>query len=493
MMSTGYGATTPVVVGVAQLNQRAADIANAAEPLELMVRVVEDAARDAGTTRLLERLELIAVIRGAWNYADPGWAVGQRVGARGARSAVTAEGGNAPQQALNLVCERIAAGQLDAAVVVGAEGIYSRRKARQLNVDRRVTRIVDRVPDETLGEELDMSSSFEKECGLTAPVRFYALFENALRVARAEGHREHRDRVAGLLERFNAVSAGNERSWLADRFTRAQIRDEAPDNRMVVYPYTKRMCSNWFTDQAAAVIVCSAELAQRLGIARDRWVFPQSGTDGHDTRLVSNRPSLCTSDAIRLAGRRAVELAGCGIDDVKHVDVYSCFPSAVQVAADELRLGVERELTVTGGMAYFGGPLGNYVTHSVASIVDRIRAEPDSLGLVTANGGYLTKHSFGVYGGRPPRDGYRRADLQPEIDACPVVANIDHYTGEVVLEAATVVYDAGRPDLLIAACRTPKGARTWATSSNAQWLDEATTAEVAGRAARIGAGHTLLA
>ena len=33
-----------------------------------------------------------------------------------------------------------------------------------------------------------------------------------------------------------------------------------------------------------------------------------------------------------------LELAGVGVDDIDHVDVYSCFPSAVQVAAAELGL-----------------------------------------------------------------------------------------------------------------------------------------------------------
>ena len=44
------------------------------------------------------------------------------------------------------------------------------------------------------------------------------------------------------------------------------------------------------------------------------------------------------SPAIRIGGRRALELAGIGIDDIDLIDVYSCFPSAVQVAAAELGL-----------------------------------------------------------------------------------------------------------------------------------------------------------
>ena len=59
----------PVLVGVAQLEQRLADPAEAREPLDLMLDAVRAAAADAGATRLLSEATAVRVIRGAWRYA----------------------------------------------------------------------------------------------------------------------------------------------------------------------------------------------------------------------------------------------------------------------------------------------------------------------------------------------------------------------------------------------------------------------------------------
>src|ERR1700742_2218482 len=136
---------------------------------------------------------------------------------------------------------------------------------------------------------------------------------------------------------------------------------------MISWPYTKLMNSNNMVDQGAALILTSADKATYLQIPRDRWVFPYAGTDSHDTYAISERAEFFRSPAIRIAGERALRLAGCGVDDVELIDIYSCFPSAVQVAARELGLPVgdpKRPLTVTGGLTFARGPGNKSVTHS---------------------------------------------------------------------------------------------------------------------------------
>jgi acetyl-CoA C-acetyltransferase len=475
-----------VIVGVAQLTQRTADLSSAAEPLAMMIDVVSRAAADASTSRLLEKLDLVAVVRGAWNYSDPGRLIADAVGARSARTALSAEGGNAPQYALNEIASRIAEGSVQAAVVVGGEGIYTRRKCREAGIERRVTRQQDVIPDENFGADYPMSSALEESRGLTAPLHFYALFENALRAERGASLAEHRDRVAHLLDRFNAVAAANPLAWSPRRLSVEQIRDVAPDNPMAAYPYTKRMCSNWFTDQAAAVLLCSSELADALGVPLDRRVFPLAGTSGSDTQFITHRASLTRSPAIAIAGRRALALAEVDIDEIDHVDIYSCFPSAVQVASRELGLADDRQLTITGGLSYFGGPLANYVTHSIASMVETLRADPGARGLVTANGGYLTKHAFGVYSTRPPAR-YRREDVQPKIDTVTRRPGAESHVGPVRIEASTALYRDGHPQTAVLSCLTDVGGRTFAFSRRPDVLEAATTIELAGKAAIIAA------
>src|SRR5690606_18969108 len=105
-------------------------------------------------------------------------------------------------------------------------------------------------------------------------------------------------------------------------------------------------------------------------------------------------------------------------------DLYSCFASAVQIGCAELGLSEDdpRGLTVTGGLPYFGGPGNNYVTHSISEMMRRLRANPGKFGMVTANGNYVTKHSFGIYSTEPVQGTWQRenpATLQAELDRQP--------------------------------------------------------------------------
>ena len=168
-------------------------------------------------------------------------------------------------------------------------------------------------------------------------------------------------------------------------------------------PYTKLLNSNIQTDQAAALILCSDAVARELGIDRERWVHPHAAGHAYDHWFVSEREDLHSSPAIRFAARAALEAAGAGIDEIAHLDVYSCFPSAVQIGCRELGIdpfAETRPLTVTGGLTFAGGPGNNYVTHAIATLVERLREDPGSLGLTTAVGWYLTKHAVGIYGTR---------------------------------------------------------------------------------------------
>src|SRR5439155_27112090 len=173
---------------------------------------------------------------------------------------------------------------------------------------------------------------------------------------------------------FNKVAVANPYAWFRTPMTAAEIREATPDNRMVGFPYTKAMNSNWDLDQAAALVICSAGAAEACGVPRDRTVFLHAGTDAHDTPLVSNRDNLWSSPAIAAAGRKLFELAGAGVDDLAHADLYSCFPSAVQISANALGLSQGRPLTVTGGLTFAGGPLNNYVTHSIATMTGLLRS-----------------------------------------------------------------------------------------------------------------------
>ncbi len=125
------------------------------------------------------------------------------------------------------------------------------------------------------------------------------------------------------------------------------------------------------------------------------------------------------------------------------IDIYSCFPVAVEAAADGLGIALDdpRGLTVTGGLPFFGGPGNNYSGHAIATMVERLR-ESDAPGVVSANGGYLSKHSVGVYATQPPANGFKAAKTskeQTEIEAAALPVSLDG-RGSATVDASTIVY-----------------------------------------------------
>jgi acetyl-CoA C-acetyltransferase len=219
-------------------------------------------------------------------------------------------------------------------------------------------------------------------------------------------------------------------------------------------------------------------------------VFPHAGTEAHDTYAIAERNELHRSAAIRIGGTRALELAGLGIDDVDYVDLYSCFPSAVQVAAAELGLPVDdpaRPLTVTGGLTFAGGPWNNYVMHAIATMAELLVANPGRRGLITANGGYLTKHSFGVYATTPPTE-FRWEDSQPVVDREPTSKAVVAWEGVGAVESWTTPFDReGQPERVFVAVRTPDGARALAVITDAAAAQASVRDDLAGAAVAVAA------
>jgi acetyl-CoA C-acetyltransferase len=484
---------TPVVVGGGQVTQKVPP-EEARSPVALMADAARRAADDAGAPGALAAVDSVRVVMQlSRRYADAGALVAAEVGASPRQTAVTTMGGNSPQTLVNATALAVQRGELDVALVCGAEAWRTRMALRKL----------DRTPDwpgepegtpaaEVLGEELVMNAPAETDRGLFMPVQVYPLFECALRAAAGRSVEEHAEHLGRLWSAFSDVAAENPHAWSRERRTPEEVCTPTADNRMVGFPYTKVMNSNNDVDQGAALLLCSVEAARRLGVPEDRWVFPHAGTDAHDHTFVSNRDDLRSSPAIRLAGRRVFELAGIGVDDLSLVDLYSCFPSAVQVAAAELGLGVDRPLTVTGGMSFAGGPWNDYVTHAIATMLPLLREEPSAWGLCTANGGYLTKHALGVYSGRPPPEGFRWESVQDSVDALPARDLAEGHAGPVTIEAYTVVHERdGRPGTAFAACRTSEDARTWATSTAPDLLRAMTEEELVGRAGELDADGVL--
>ena|SRR5438270_4879450 len=481
---------TPVLIGYGQVNHRDEidPATRSVEPVDLMAA----AAREAADSRVIGAVDSIRVVNIlSAQYRDPGLLLGQRIGASDFTTLYSPVGGNVPQSLVNQACLDIQRGRAGVVLLAGAETWRTRRGLKAKGSKLGWTVQDESVPMATVaGDDVPMAGDAELRIRLDRPAYVYPLFEQALRVANGEAQEDHLKRVGELWAQFNAVAVGNPNAWIRKPMTAEEIWHPGPQNRLISWPYTKLMNSNNMIDQGAALVLASVEQAMRLGVPQERWVYPLAGTDAHDTPAIAERDELHRSAAIRIAGARALQLAGLGIDDVDYVDLYSCFPSAVQVAAAELGLSVDdpaRPLTVTGGLTFAGGPWSNYVMHSIATTAELLVANPGRRALITANGGYLTKHSFGVYGTEPPAE-FRWEDVQPAVDREPTRDGLVRWEGVGTVEAWTTPFDReGRPEKAFVSVRTPDGARTLAVIADSGAAEDTVREDIGGAKVAVAA------
>ena len=450
-----------------------------------MIDAVRAAAEDAHCPALLDQAGSVRVIRGFWRYENPARAVCEAIGNTRGETALTPFGGNHVQAVVNRSALDIQSGRHDVIIVTGAECGYSQARARRAGVKPK-WRNIDGTPDLYIGKDGEMGHPVELGLGIRRASQMYAIFQTARRHHLGESVQANLERISELWAGFSRVAAENPHAWIREAKSAEEIRTPTAANRAVTFPYPKFMNANNNVDQAAALILCSEAKAAALGIPRDKWIYPWSGTDGQDHYLASNRDNFHRSPAIRIAGGRALELAGLTPRDLDLVDVYSCFPVAVQVAAAELGLDAARPLTVTGGLTFAGGPLNNYVMHSIARMAELLRAAPGDRGLITANGGYLSTHAFGVYSGEPPVEGFRYASPQDEIDAAaPPREVVARHAGTAEVEGYCVVYGKTAPEVANIALRLPGGERAWANCTHPGTLSAMQAEEFCGATATV--------
>jgi acetyl-CoA C-acetyltransferase len=520
---------TPVIVGVGQTTNRPGtegegSLADRPEPTDLMVRAVLAAVEDcdgvlpggratAGRS-LLARVGSIRVANPlSWQYVNPAVLVAAELGIEPDECLVTTTGGNNPQRLVNATALAIGRGEVEVAVVVGADCVYT-QAAAQRHPDRPVlpwtVQPADTPRPGTFGSDRRGTTRAEEERGLDLPIHVFPLFENALRARAGRTPDEHRRVIGGLWSRFSEVAATNPYAWLPTARTPDELLTPSDDNRMITDPYPKLLTANMQVDQGAALVLCSAAAAEAAGVPRDRWVFPLTGADVDDHWFLSHRLDFHSSPAIRLAGEAALSLADLTIGAVDHVDLYSCFPSAVEIGAAELGLPLDdpdRPLTVTGGMTFAGGPGNNYGTHAIATMVGTLRADPGTTGLVTGLGWYLSTHSIGLYGTDPGgvvdagdrplpertevegAGGFWWADPQIAVGSLPQTSSDADAEGEVTVETYAVAHHrGGAPERAVVACRTPGGLRAWATVTDPDQLDVLIAEEGCGRTGTLSAG-----
>jgi acetyl-CoA C-acetyltransferase len=326
------------------------------------------------------------------------------------------------------------------------------------------------------------------------PVQQYALIENALASAFGLPAERQRDEIAALWARYNAVAVHNPSAAFGEPRDATSIATAGPHNRPLAHPYNRWHASQWTVNQSTALLICSAERAREAGVAPDRWLFPHVALHSSEAVTLTARRRPEQWPAMGVLGRAAAGHLGRPLAELRLAEVYSCFPAAVRVQQRELGLDPGGTPTLTGGMAFAGGPFNHFVLQSLGVLGQRLRGEPAELGLLTTVSGMLSKPGLAVWGAAPPegRGEALRADLAaeavaateivPVVDVPPaqptaarVVSFTVTYGGEAGLEPARTAIVADLPD----------GVRTAATCEDAGTARFAISEGLIGRAVSV--------
>ena len=466
---------TPVLIGGGQSTYKL-PFEETPSPIEMMVEVAGKAAENAGANKnILEKIDTVAVVQMVvesmqnmkglelGKYTNIPKSLGDSLGANLRKGYYAYTGGNTPQQYVNFLAEQISQEKSEFALLAGCENLRSVTKSLKAG---KPLQFNDDPGGEAIpfGDSRDGCTEHERQYGLFAPINTYPLFENALRGHRGRSVEEHMSVVGKLMSSFTKVASENPHAWFPTNRTAEEIITPTENNRYIGFPYTKYLNSIIEVDMAAAVLMCSIKTAKKYGIPEDRWVYLNGCGDAYDHFYLSERCNYYSSPAIKRIAEESFRMAGISLEDINHIDIYSCFPSAVEVACDAIGLAEDdpRGLTVTGGLPYFGGPGNNYVTHSIAEMLDKVRKKQGSHGLVTGNGWHLTKHSMGLYSTEPNFEDWQRESskvYQDELDQIPAPSFTEQPEGNASIETYTVTHAGNQPRNGIVIGRLEDGTR----------------------------------
>lgn len=441
-------ARLPVVVGVGQVVRRDDEDVALGEPLRLLLDAAHAADADTGASALehVDAIELMPI--GAWPYDDLPGIVSERLGLDRARVRAREHpvGGETPIRALDAAAARIAAGDADVVLIAGAEGTRAVTRARRDGVELPWTPPGARSTIPTMSPELQRAGAV----GLQRAMHTFPLYEHALRAHEGVSLADAQAESGAMWSALSEVAAANPYAWLRAARTAQDVTAITLDNRMVSFPYPKSLVANPYVNQGAALLVTDTETARRLGILEERWVHVLGGAGADEPPDPRTRAAYHHVPAVDVTVREVQRRTATTTDDYDVVELYSCFPAMPKLTRRALGRDVAAPISVTGGLSFFGGPGSNYLTHSVAAMVERIRAEGGT-GFVHGVGMFNTKHHALVLRDRPSDDGaYPTPEHDVGVPRPPVtepVPVVEDYTGPVTVLTCTVVFDReGEPD-----------------------------------------------
>ena len=324
-----------------QFLNHAATTADAIEPADLMARAIELAAADAGLASVPEPDSIRVVSLLTWKYGDPALIVAQHLGLSPRRDGRHPTGGNSAAEPR----QHDRAGDPRRRRSTSRSSPVARLADPSAGPARRGTTSTGRRPRRAPYPH-DRRGARDEPPGRARPRHHHA--GAGLPDVRDGGPRPRPARPSTSTSSRSASCGRGSARWPRATRTPGCVRPSrprrsarpAPKNRMIGLPYTKYMNSNNDVDMAAALIMCSVEQRSVVGHRRGPLGVPASraptatSTSSSPTagRSPRRRPSSSAAGAPwSWPGRRSTTST--------LVDLYSCFPSAVQLGAQSLGLG----------------------------------------------------------------------------------------------------------------------------------------------------------
>jgi acetyl-CoA C-acetyltransferase len=473
---------TPVLVGVGLQSQRLVEPLGADEPLSLMRRASEAAAHDTGAPVVLRQIDRVYVPKGRWRYRDPGRAIATSFGSPTVTS-VLAHVGVMQESLIADACNSIIGGSANVCLVVGGEAgfrlLCATKRGRELHDEQQ-----DTEPDARWKVASPIMQPAEIASGLGEDaVGYYAIIAAAARAARGWSISEDVAATAVLYSELSEIASRNPYAWKRSAVTAEAVISDSASNPLLAFPYRREHASSWSVDQASALIFTSVEKARELQIDPSRWVYPVSSGISNAMVPLSQRVGLGEAPGARQAASAALDYAGITAHSLDLLELYSCYPIAIQLHAAALGIpSASPAPSFTGGMRYAGGPYNNFVLHATAQLVLALR-QTGRTGLISSVSGVLTKQAFSVWSAAPPQRQFRSIDVSETVlSLCPPRQLAKDYAGVASIIGYTVLASRNdQPERAVAVAETPDGRRVIAWNVRSPVVQAMKAEEFCGR------------
>ena len=258
----------------------------------------------------------------------------ERLGVDPKRQHYSGIGGTTPQLLVQNLAEQILRSELDVALVVGAEALDTQKRFKKRG---------ERYPYSFKPDEkrpFPWEAPFHPaevahevfQAWLT-----FAIFDNARRAHLGDRARRVPDAARRAVGALHAGRRGEPGSVVPDRAVgRRRSSPPTPTTAWSATRTRSTWCRSWTSTWRLPCCSTSHEAADALGVPADRRVYLRGWCYATDPIYVAEHVDLWQSPAMEHAAATALGAAGVGIDDVAHLDLYSCFASSVNFARDAL-------------------------------------------------------------------------------------------------------------------------------------------------------------